>query len=448
MMTVQPSKRWTAILVAALVLSSMALTSHYLLSGSGDAFDEFDVDAGALLRGDTFETEIAPPPLIGHHPDGCRPAPLSSGKKARALVTGISGMIGSYVAKELVKSGKYDVVGLVRYRSDLSNLAGALGDIELIYGDITDFVRMRDVVKRVCPHYVFHFAAQAINGVSYDSAQLTLDVNIQGTYNILEAVRAAGLTKVTRILLAGSSTEYGRTADTWDGPIPEKAPMVPVSPYGVSKAAAELLVRQYFEAHGMHTVIARFFIQIATKGTESLGTVHEFSRQIAMIERGLQPPVLQHGTITTKRDVMDMRDSAGVVIRLAEKGAAGEAYNVGSGIAVSTKDILAMAVSLSSRKDIQLKVDPSRVRVNDEKVRLSNNSKVRALTGWTPNPDLNQTVSDILAYWRRKIIGRYPDSAGGQAIPRVDFTSPFAKPANSAAATTHTSSPPLAGVKG
>ena len=341
----------------------------------------------------------------------------AEGGRPRALVTGISGMIGSYVAKEIIRSGKYDVVGLVRYRSDLSNLAGFLGQIELVYGDITDEGRMREVVKRTCPHFVFHFAAQAINGVSYDSAGLTLDANIKGTFNMLEAVRAAGLTKTTRFLLAGSSTEYGHTADTWDGPIPEKAPMEPISPYGVSKAAAELLARQYFQSYGMQVVISRFFIQVAAGGTESLA-VHEFSRQIAMIERGLQPPVLMHGTITTKRDVTDMHDSAKVVVQLAERGEVGEAYNVGSGIAVSTKDILETAVSFSTRKDIKLEMDPTRVRVYDEKVLLSDNSKVRALTGWVPSPDIKKTVSDILVYWRRKVNERFPvtDAAGAAAV--------------------------------
>ena len=342
------------------------------------------------------------------------PACSSSTTKPVALVTGISGMIGSYVAKSLIETNRYDVMGLVRYRSDLSNLAGVLPKVTLHYGDVTDTLRMRAVVAQTCPQFVFHFAAQAINGVSYDSAELTLDANVKGTFNMLEAVRAAGLAKTTRFLLAGSSTEYGHTADVWDGPIPENAPMAPVSPYGVSKAASELLLNQYVRSHGMQALTARFFIQIAAGGTESLA-VHEFSRQIAMIERGLQPPVLQHGTITTKRDVTDMRDSASVVVKLAEKGVPGEAYNIGSGIAVSTKDILDTAVSLSSRKDITMALDPSRVRLYDEKVLLSDNRKVRQLTGWTPNPDMKQTVSDILQYWRAKVAQRYPAAGAAEA---------------------------------
>ncbi len=338
----------------------------------------------------------------------------SSSGKPVALVTGITGMIGSYVAKALIKTGRYRVVGIVRYRSDLFNLGGYLNDIKLVYGDINDKGRMRDIVTSEQPSYIFHFAAQAINGVSYDSAELTLQTNIQGTFNMLEAVRSAGLTKSVRFLLAGSSTEYGVTADTWDGPIPEHAPMSPVSPYGVSKASAELLVRQYYHTYKMHVITARFFIQVAAGGTEHLA-VQEFCRQIAMIENGLQDPVLMHGSITTKRDVTDMRDSASVVVSLAEKGLAGEAYNIGSGIAVSVKEILDTALSYSYRKDIQTKEDSSRLRLYDEKILLSDNSKVRKLTDWVPSPDIKQTVEDILQFWRRKIKQRYATAADYEA---------------------------------
>lgn len=157
----------------------------------------------------------------------------------------------------------------------------------------------------------------------------------------------------------------------------------------------------------MHVITARFFIQIAAGGTDSLA-VHEFCRQIAMIEVGLQAPILNHGTLTTKRDVTDMRDSASIVVSLAETGIAGEAYNIGSGIAVSIKNILDIAISYSTSNDIVTKEDKSRMRLYDEKILLSNNSKVRQLTGWVPNPNINQTVLDIMKYWRRNVKARYP----------------------------------------
>jgi GDP-4-dehydro-6-deoxy-D-mannose reductase len=328
--------------------------------------------------------------------------------RPRALVTGVSGMIGSYVVKQLIQEGKYEVHGLVRYRSDLSNLAGELNNIQLVRGDILDGARVKQVVAEICPTVIFHFAAQAINGVSYDSAELTLDTNIKGTFNMLEAVRFAGLSNKTRFLLAGSSTEYGKTADTWEGAIPEEAPLAPVSPYGVSKVAADLLAQQYVHSHGMHVVTARFFIQVSAGGTESLAP-QEFCRQIAMIELGLQSPVVRHGRITTKRDITDLRDSARVVTKLVDLGEPGESYNIGSGIALSMKDILDTAISLSTRPDITTLFDGARERLYDEKILLSDNRKIRELTGWIPDPNITNTIADILKHWRRKTRTLFPE---------------------------------------
>ena len=123
---------------------------------------------------------------IDSNAPGERDLSIRSGEKAMdsdkpvAMVTGITGMIGSYVAKALIKTKKYRVVGIVRYRSDLNNLAGYLSDIKLLHGDINDKGRMRDIVMSEKPAYIYHFAAQAINGVSYDSAELTLETNIKG----------------------------------------------------------------------------------------------------------------------------------------------------------------------------------------------------------------------------------------------------------------------------
>ena len=343
----------------------------------------------------------------------------SSKGKPVVFVTGVSGMIGSCVAKALVATGKYDVHGLVRYRSKLSNLSGFLEKLTLHFGDITDSTRMKSVIRELQPSYIYHMAAQAINGVSYDSPELTLNTNVMGTLNILEAVRtemssSAADTEAARanhrvskcrLLIAGSSTEYGQTADEWDGPIPENAPMKPVSPYGVSKVATEMLAFQYYRSFKIETIVARFFIQVAAGGTEHLA-MQEFARQIAMIERGLQKPILSHGNLQTKRDMTDIGESAAVVVTLAEKGVPGEAYNIGSGEAYKMQDLLDLMIKQAKVK-ITPELDVSRLRVYDEKSLVVDNAKLKRVTGWVPNPNIERTIKQVLDYWRREVHERY-----------------------------------------
>jgi GDP-4-dehydro-6-deoxy-D-mannose reductase len=327
-------------------------------------------------------------------------------KVSVVFITGVSGMIGSHVARELVRRPCYKVFGLVRPRSNLDSLAGVLDKISLLIGDITDAVRINELMKQVRPDYVYHFAAQAINGISYSVPELTLDTNVLGTFNVLESILIAGLQKITRVLVAGSSTEYGRTADIWEGPIPEEAPLEPVSPYGVSKVATENLAHQYFLSHGVKAITARFFIQVGVGGTDSLA-IHQFCKQIAMAERGLGPAVVKHGNLDTRRDMTDARDSSSAVIALLETGKLGEAYNVGSGNAMSISELLRIAVQNSKIK-IETQADESRFRVYDEKMLLSDPSKLTKLTGWVPSTDMTETVTSILEYWRRRVQLLYP----------------------------------------
>lgn len=319
-------------------------------------------------------------------------------------------MIGSYLARELVKDPCITVYGLVRWRSNLHNLQGLLGRMALVYGDLADAFRIRDLVRQLLPDRIFHFGGQAINNVGFDSPQYTLQVNIMGTLNLLEAVREVeGLRAHTRILLAGSSTEYGKTGDDWDGaPIPETAPLLPVSPYGVSKVSAEMLARQYFLAYGVQTVIARIFIHVAPGGTEHLA-IQEFSRQVAMIEGGLQEPRLRHGNLECSRDMTDVRDSAPVFLALLERGVPGEAYNVGSNITYTTQQILDLILE-QARVPVTAEVDSSRFRRYDEKVLLADISKLVRLLGWVPKPNMRRTVVEVLDYWRREVSLRYASS--------------------------------------
>ncbi len=184
----------------------------------------------------------------------------------KSLITGITGMIGSHVARSLIARGD-EVHGIVRWRSNLRNLSGILDRVVLHRGDVEDDRCVRQAIERAAPDVIYHFAAQAFNGVSWDSPRYTLAVNIFGTLNILEALRSAGQTK-TRLLMGCSSTEYGDTTRTWRGLIAETAPLAPVTPYGVSKVTQELLGLQYFHCYAIPVTIARVFNQIGVGHTE------------------------------------------------------------------------------------------------------------------------------------------------------------------------------------
>ncbi|KAF4677120.1 hypothetical protein FOL47_003308 [Perkinsus chesapeaki] len=367
-------------------------------------------------------------------PSGPPPAHFCDGttrRTVRVWITGINGMIGSSLAKALIGLTKdpngpcYAVFGMVRYRANLGNLAGVMDNVTLTYGDLTDAQRVGQIVREVRPHLVFHFAAQGINGVSFQSESLTYKSNVEGTSNVLQALRRTG----ARVLVASSSTVYGSTSDSPEyigKPIPESAPMGPVSPYGVSKAATEMICLQQHKAHGTHCVAVRLFIHVSPGGTEALA-LQEFCRQVAMIEGGKQEPVIKHGSLSTRRDTTDIRDSAIQLIKLLEASDPGEVYNVGSYLpetsderepgpprhtgVVSTEELLHLVLSESPIGGrIELRQDASRMRAYDEAVLIANNTKLRNLTGWVPANDIRQTVRDVLEYWRGEVSRRYPDA--------------------------------------
>ena len=332
-------------------------------------------------------------PLCWAAPDLTRPA---------ALVTGISGLIGSHVARELVRRDTFVVYGVVRPRTDLTNLVGIMDSLQFETCDISDSVCTGWVIGKVKPDYVFHFAGQAINSLSTTMPELTLQSNVQGTFHVLNAIRKHGLSASTKVLLAGSSTEYGSTSDDWDGrPLAEDAPLRPVSAYGVSKVSAEMLAIEHFTTYGIETVIARFFIHVGPGGTDFLA-INQFAKHIALAELGLRPAVVSHGNLESWRDITDVADSAPAVVDLLLKGKGGEAYNVGSGTALKIFDLLKSAVEQSTTP-LELKEDSDRMRPYDEKILVANNTKIRTLTGWVPRTQTRAMVGRILDFWRLKM---------------------------------------------
>lgn len=367
----------------------------------------------ALLLATLQHTEI----LHAKAAEACRstnfeswsPCHESRGSGKRALVTGISGMLGSHIAEALADRG-YEVYGVVRPRSNMRNVASFSHRVTLLKGELTDPWRSLRLVEQVRPAYIFHFAAQAFNSYSFDQPAETLNTNIMSTLHLLEAVRQLGLQNETRFLLAGSSTAYGATADEWGSPVPEHASMAPVSPYGVSKAASELLALMYARAHGLQVVVVRFFIHLAPRGVEVLA-LHDFARQIALVEKGMQEPIIRHGDLSTQRDMTDIVDSAPVVVCLAETAPSGTVVNLGSNVTYTMRQLLEQAVKLSSASErLTLQLDSSRLRAYDERLVSADISLVRRLTGWRPAPDMPRLIEQLLDYWRHEVAFR-------QAVP-------------------------------
>eukprot|EP00933_Yihiella_yeosuensis_P067619 TRINITY_DN7255_c0_g3_i1.p1 TRINITY_DN7255_c0_g3~~TRINITY_DN7255_c0_g3_i1.p1 ORF type:complete len:387 (-),score=54.90 TRINITY_DN7255_c0_g3_i1:159-1319(-) len=329
-----------------------------------------------------------------------------SGDGKRALVTGITGMLGSHVAEALLARG-FKVYGVVRPRSNMRNIGSFQKKIELVTAELTDPWRVLRLMEKVQPDFVFHFAAQAFNSLSNDQPSETLSTNMLSTLHLMEAVRQLQLQSKTRLLIAGSSTVYGASTEEWDGPVPESASMKPVSPYGVSKAATELLALQYWRAHGLQVVVPRFFIHLAPRGVEALA-LHDFARQVALIERGLlDPPVLRHGDLSTRRDITDIVDSAPVVVCLAAVAPSGTVVNLGSNVSYSMEQLLHQLVKLSDA-ELRLELDTSRLRSYDEKIVMADISEIKKLTGWQPQPDMPRLLKLLLRYWRHEVAFRNP----------------------------------------
>ncbi len=318
----------------------------------------------------------------------------------RALITGITGFAGSHLADHLLAVGGYEVYGLKRWRSRTENIRHLAGKVTLLDGDITDAVRLREVVAEVRPDVIFHLAAQSFVPASWREPDATLTTNVRGQVNLFEAVRAAG--HPCRIQIAGSSEEYGLVGED-ELPITEDTPLRPLSPYAVSKVTQDLLAWQYHRSYGLDVVRTRGFNHTGPRRGEVFVTSN-FARQIAAIEAGLQEPVLRVGNLDARRDFTDVRDTVRAYRLAVEKGEAGAVYNICSGTTVSIRELLDRLLALSDAA-IRVETDPARLRPSDVPVLLGSAARFHAVTGWEPEIPFDQTLRDLLDHWRARLGG-------------------------------------------
>lgn len=316
----------------------------------------------------------------------------------RVLITGITGFVGSHLAEFLLAQEGIEVFGTLRWRSKTDNIEFLKHRIQMYECDLRDASSVRQVVEVVRPDRVFHLAAQSFVPMSWRAPSETMATNTIGQINLFEAIRQCGF--FPWIHIAGSSEEYGFVLPE-ELPIRETHPLRPLSPYAVSKVAQDLMGYQYAHSYKMHIVRTRAFNHTGPRRGEVFATSN-FSKQIALIEAGLQPPVIQVGNLSATRDFSDVRDIVRAYWLALEHGKAGSVYNICSGQDYSIGEILQMLLKMSSCR-ITVEVDPQRLRPSDVLRLRGDCSKLKQETGWEPQIPLEKTLEDLLDYWRDKI---------------------------------------------
>jgi GDP-4-dehydro-6-deoxy-D-mannose reductase len=312
----------------------------------------------------------------------------------KALITGSTGMIGGAFVQAF-RERKWDIVGLSRSTS--SGRMRLDYDHRIVWTDILDHEAVLKTFRRECPEVVVHMAAQAFNGSSWEMEQYTHQANIMGSRNVLSAVRAA--CPEAKLLLACSSAEYGEVMPE-DCPLAENRPLRPITPYGVSKAATELLGYQYFKNYQMPVFLPRLFIHVGT-GHPPATAIQNFARQVALIARGKIDPVISVGRLDTARDFIDVRDGVAGMMLMLEKGKPGEPINICTGEAVSIQKVLEILVELGGVR-AEIRQDQSLLRPSDEPLLLGDNSKLCAL-GWSRRYAIRETLEGVLKDWMNRV---------------------------------------------
>ena len=313
----------------------------------------------------------------------------------RALVTGITGSGGSYLAEYLVRHQPGVAVhGLARWHSTTRDNVQAIADRVTVHeADLMDFASTLTVIREVRPDVVFHLAAHANVRASFTTPTAVLANNVLGTSHLFEAIRAAGLDPLVQ--LCSTSEVYGQV-DPKDVPITEEAPLRPASPYAVSKTAQDLLGRSYFVSYGMRVVRTRMFAYLNPRRTDLFAT--SFARQVARIERGLQGE-LAHGNLDSIRTLVDVRDAMRAYWEAALFCEPGEAYNIGGTATMTVGDVLTRLIA-RAKVPVPMRQDPRLLRPSDVTLQIPSVEKFAKATGWAPRYSVDESLDDLLEHWR------------------------------------------------
>lgn len=309
----------------------------------------------------------------------------------KALIIGGGGFVGPYLIRHLQNDLHIDVAVTKIPKEQIT-----AENVDVYDLDILDKEQIKDVLNKVRPDYIFHLAAQSSVAVSWKNPALTIDINIKGGINVLDAIRE--LDYKPRTLLIGSGEEYGHIREG-ECPINEDNTLRPGNIYAATKSCQNMLGKIYADAYDMDVMMVRAFNHIGPNQAP-IFVVSDFCKQVADIEKGKHEPVMYVGNLSAKRDFTDVRDVVKAYGLLVKMGKKGETYNVGTGHALAIQEILDRIISMADC-DIEVKVDESRLRPVDVPIIEPDIKKINECTGWKPQIDLNTTLKETLDYWRK-----------------------------------------------
>ncbi len=316
-------------------------------------------------------------------------------KKTKAIITGVAGFAGSYLAELLLLKG-INVFGLVAPKEKLDNINAIKSGLELERFDILNAGKMNDYIKKVKPDYIFHLAAIASVGKSFGAAQKVYDVNFNGSLNLFEA--AIGQKNLNKLIFVSSSDIYG-TFKPAGRILDEKQPLNPISPYGISKAAGEYLAQYYVRNNNLPIVRVRSFNHTGPKQTTDF-VIPSFCSQIAKIIKSGKPGKIKVGDLTAKRDFSDVRDITRGYYLAATNGKPGDVYQLCSGKAVSVDKVLKNIIKLSGTT-VKRELNKELLRKSDIPILCGNNKKACKELGWFGRFKLEETLKATLDFWRQ-----------------------------------------------
>ena len=325
----------------------------------------------------------------------------------KALITGITGMVGSHLAEYLLQNTNWEIHGLIRWRSPLDNIENIIKNINakdrvyLHYGDLRDPQSINKVVSEVIPEYTFHLAAQSYPKTSFDAPLDTYETNISGTSTLLEAIKI--FSKNSYVHVCASSEVFGRVPKE-KIPINEECSFHPASPYAISKVGTDLIGRFYAEAYEMKIMTTRMFTHTGPRRGDVFAE-STFAKQIALAELGFIEPIIKVGNLDSMRTIADVRDAVRAYYMLVTiNPIPGEYYNIGGSHSCKIETILNDLIDLSPMKhELKVEIDEDRIRPIDADLQIPDTSKFKAHTGWEPKIPYEKTISDLLDFWRAQV---------------------------------------------